>query len=437
MVLAAVGLILPLRPQVSYSEKRELAKFPAFTVGSFLSGDYFERISLWYSDTFPGREQWVSLSDSISGLHGTGNIYLSGPITMSDTIPVQTEPEEAAPPAEASDEEEPPASEPAQTESGIEPETEPETEPTEPPPLDYYFSESSVIQIGDSGYYSLGFSRVQSEALLKGLNHLADNMAAQGVRVMFAPPPTAIGIDVDPYYLPMLNSVDQSEIVAYFSENASENLLVVDTPGVLKPHRGEYLFFHSDHHWTANAAYYCYTACCEAFGMTPRPLEDFTMMDQGEFHGSISGKVRKPKDLAKDTVYSYDPPGNVYMRIWNGSSGDYAGTIIRDMRNQDYNMKYICFLESDQPLCWIVNDDLPNGKNCVIVKDSFGNCFVPYFSQNYHKVYAIDYRKYSRMKLSAFVEEYEIDDIIIAPNMMSTQSAAGVPLLQGLCGYSK
>lgn len=433
-ILAIAGMIFPLRPSISLSEKRELTKFPHFTLQSFVSGEYFDQISLWYSDTYPGREQWISLSNDIASLHGTGNIYLSGPIMQTDSIPAPTKSETADTPPETE------AAMPETTEETIAetvPETTAETEPTEPPPLDYSFSDSSVIQIGGSGYYSLGFSQQQSDRLARGLSNLADVMAEKGVRVIFAPPPTAIGIEVDPYYLPMLNSADQGEIIGYIADNSSENLITVDTHAALMPHKGEYLFFHTDHHWTADAAYYCYVACCEALGMTPRPLEDFDKMDQGEFHGSISGKVKNPRQLTMDTVYTYDPPGNVYMRIWDGADGDFEGTIIRDMRNQDYSMKYIAFLESDRPLCWIVNDDLPDAKNCVIVKDSFGNCFVPFFSQNYHKVYAIDYRKYAKMDLISFAEKYEIDDIIIAPNMISTQSSTSVPMLQNLCGIRK
>ena len=44
-VMTVLSLAVPLRPSFSYSEKRELEKFPAFTVESLLSGDYFDGIS--------------------------------------------------------------------------------------------------------------------------------------------------------------------------------------------------------------------------------------------------------------------------------------------------------------------------------------------------------------------------------------------------------
>lgn len=53
LVLFVLGLSVPLRPDVSTVEKRELEKFPVFQWESFLDGEYFNQITLWYADTFP------------------------------------------------------------------------------------------------------------------------------------------------------------------------------------------------------------------------------------------------------------------------------------------------------------------------------------------------------------------------------------------------
>ena len=69
-MLALISLILPLRPETSVREKRRLREFPTFTVESLLSGEYFDGISLWFSDTFPGREGMLEVSDRMNALHG-------------------------------------------------------------------------------------------------------------------------------------------------------------------------------------------------------------------------------------------------------------------------------------------------------------------------------------------------------------------------------
>ena len=88
-VLTVVAFIIPLRPTQSYSEKRSLAQFPEFSTEVLLSGDYFDDITLWFSDTFPGRESWLQLSASVQELHGKSDITIYGEVQQSDEIAVQ------------------------------------------------------------------------------------------------------------------------------------------------------------------------------------------------------------------------------------------------------------------------------------------------------------------------------------------------------------
>ena len=69
-VLTVIGFLLPLRPETSMMEKRKLREFPAFSAESLLNGDYFDEISLWFSDTFPGRETMLTISEQVNSLHG-------------------------------------------------------------------------------------------------------------------------------------------------------------------------------------------------------------------------------------------------------------------------------------------------------------------------------------------------------------------------------
>lgn len=93
--------------------------------------------------------------------------------------------------------------------------------------------------------------------------------------------------------------------------------------------------------------------------------------------------------------------------------------------------RYCAFLAADVPLAHVVNESLPDAPNCVVLKDSFGNCYVPFLSQNYHNVYAIDYRKNFPYTLSYFLEKYDIDDVIVAPYLISTQAIDGNDMFYG------
>lgn len=420
-VMTVIAFCIPLRPAISTSEKRELTKFPEFTVERLLSGDYFDHITLWFSDTFPGREDWLSLSQSVSSFHGYSEIAVQGDLTMSDEIPVKEPSEPVTEPVADSTEETEAAETTAETTApaetgwgGV------QTENNE-------ISLGAAIQIGDTGFNQLGFSKVQSDRYIKSVSSFADRMAKKGVRVISAPAPTAVGVMVEPDMLPQLKCARQDEMLSYLHDNMSDNVIKVDTFSNLVKHNSEYIYFRTDHHWTQLGAYYAYEAMCEATGQEAPPLDAFTLWNQGKFTGSLYGKVRWPKKLRADTLDCYVPQGGItfYAHFTDGSKGTEWPLIAKKAGEANRNSRYSAFLAADCALAHVVNESIPDAPNCLVIKDSFGNCYVPFLTQNYHHVYAIDYRKYWRYTMASFVDKYDIDDVIIMPYLIATQAMDG------------
>ena len=50
---------------------------------------------------------------------------------------------------------------------------------------------------------------------------------------------------------------------------------------------------------------------------------------------------------------------------------------------------------------------------------------MPFLTQNYHNIYAVDYRTYWKMSMERFVEKYKVDEVIISPSMIATQAIDG------------
>ena len=68
--MSIIGLLMFLRPTVSMAEKRELAKFPEFTIEGLWDGSFFKAIDIWYSDTYPLRETMILASQKLQSLYG-------------------------------------------------------------------------------------------------------------------------------------------------------------------------------------------------------------------------------------------------------------------------------------------------------------------------------------------------------------------------------
>lgn len=425
-VLTVVSFLIPLRPTQSQMEKRNLAQFPEFTWEALADGSYFDDITTWFSDTFPGREDWLTLSSHISSLHGYSEIAIAGDLPVTETIPDIPDPKEHSQAPDAGE------TLPAETEAA-------EPEETAWGGVDagdgavIEMGESAVIQIGDAAFNSVGFSQRYSDDYAKTLSSFAAAMAEKGVRVISAPAPTAVGILIEQAYLEKLNCADQNAMIQYMHSQMNAHVVKVDTYAALVAHNDEYIYFRTDHHWTARGAYYAYAAICESLGYEAAPLDSFEEWDQGEFEGSLYWKASSPRKLKLDTLIAYVPQGDIEMEIVNHSGYGYEAELIQDMTNRETNAKYSAFICSDNPLTEITNNSLPDGPSCVLIKDSFGNCLAPFLTQNYHKVYVIDYRKYGQTTLKWFLETHDVDDVIFAPYVIATQATDGTALIADLC----
>ena len=89
--VSLIAIIPSFRPTVSVSEKRELHKFPEFSFSALFSGDYFDDIGLWYSDTFPCRDDFVSINGIMRSTFGLSSIEIYGDVKPAEKTPDKEE----------------------------------------------------------------------------------------------------------------------------------------------------------------------------------------------------------------------------------------------------------------------------------------------------------------------------------------------------------
>lgn len=435
-VLTVIVFIIPLRPTESESEKRSLAEFPELTAASLASGDFFDGVTAWFSDTFPGRETWLKVSSEMSSLRGLNDVVIHGEIGEPDeipTVPATASPEPTETPA------------PTATPEPTLPPT-PEVIVTSPPEEsvehwggidvdnDAEVIFGNVLQIGDAAFSYYGFSQYGSDRHVKMANKCADMLEEYGIAFYDILIPTSVGILVSSDFMEQIKCSDQGASISYIFSSEQENVKKVNVFNPLIEHNDEYLYFRTDHHWTALGAYYAYEQFCAVAGYDAATLDSFTELDMGSFLGSAYGSCQQSSRLREDTVTAYDPPGDLEMKITNDEGRTFPWPVITDMSKSSIYSKYMCFLGGDHPLTVITNNDLPDAPSCVVIKDSFGNPFVPFLTQNYHKVYVLDYRKYSDMSLRYFVQYNEVDDVLLVESLAMAQGDGTLDLLEWLCG---
>jgi hypothetical protein len=66
---------------------------------------------------------------------------------------------------------------------------------------------------------------------------------------------------------------------------------------------------------------------------------------------------------------------------------------VLDMTHADKKNKYRIFLSGDRPLGKI-STEVKNEKKILIIKDSYGNAFIPFLIPHYEEIYIVDPRQY-------------------------------------------
>ncbi len=447
-LLTLVAFLIPLRPETSLRERRKLREFPQFSVQTLLSGDYFDDITAWFSDTFPGREKMLEVADRIDSLHGLMRyeVAMTDSNTADDSAKLDALLEEAEAaaavrpetpvtprPDPASEDEivdhpaEAPGEETAET---IAEETEdPDTEIEDWTGLD---GEEEMRMYGDLvvvdgvAMSRMGFEKTVSDHHAQLMNQAGDALAEQGIRFFNIPVPTSISVLLSSEMLKEMGTADQGKTLRYMFAQENDNVYKVNAFNNLVAHNTEYLYFYSDHHWTARGAYYAYEEFCRTAGFEPVPLREYTELNMGKFIGSYSYSVATK--LKEDEMIAYVPPGNISMEIPNYPK---ATTVIVDETEEMPNAKYNCFINGDNQVTTITNEDLPDAPDCLVIKDSFGNPFVVYLTQHYHRVIVLDYRKNFK-PVTSYAEKYGVQDVILVQSIGVSQSKNAQLLLDNL-----
>ena len=214
-------------------------------------------------------------------------------------------------------------------------------------------------------------------------------------RVFSLVTPTAIEF-VDEKY----KSVTDSEYTAIQTiYNHMENAYAVDAYSYLSSHKNEYIFFRTDHHWTALGAYYAYLAFCDAAGITPVTIDKYDSFEATGFLGYLYSF--NPTQELKN-----NPDTIVYYKLKEPL--EVSNPLLYTSGKATYSM----FIGGDNPI-YRINTSVGNGRTCVVLKDSFGNAFVPWIAPNYEHIIVIDPRHFEGTVTSTIAGYEDVDLIIL------------------------
>lgn len=324
----------------------------------------------------------------------------------------------------------------AGTDSGSQdslPSPSPEDSPTPAPqeePSAAPETSGSLLIVGDTAYEYYNFKEETANQYITAVADAGDKLS--GISTVYDMIiPTSIEIDLPESYIEKyeLNTSDQRKAIEDYIypsiEAMNSNVKTVSIYDTLKAHANEYLYFRTDHHWTALGAYYAYVEFCKVRGFEPVALDQF---EKKEFDGYLGSFYSSGSEAAAalggnpDTVEAYVPQADatLYVMLKNGEElPDWP--LIADADTYSTGNKYLAFCGGDQPYEEITNNDMADGPSCIVVKESFGNCFIPFLVNHYKTIYVIDYRDYTGT-VSALAQEKGVDDVLCVNNISMTRN---------------
>lgn len=349
--ITIAGFFVPVKAR-SESENRALAQKPKFSLASLFAKEDKEKFTTKYeaylTDQFIGRDTWISVKTRTELLLGKTDI--NGVYFAED---------------------------------------------------DYLITRTDASSI-DAEQEEKNIARL--DAFIKKYSELLGDTNVYAMLV-----PTAADILADKLP-PFTSEYDQEALLDRVAAMLGDNF--IDTREELMQHKNEYLYYKTDHHWTALGAYYAYRAWAQAQKIPVREQEDYKISTGSEeFYGTLYSKVNI--QMPADTVLLYEDERS--YRVEYDMDGKPQKSMF-SMKRLSEKDKYMVYLDGNHALTQIQQQgQKKTEKKLLVIKDSYAHTFVPFLAQDYDEVIMVDFR-YNKMPVSMIIENYGITDILVLYN---------------------
>lgn len=424
-LLVGLGVVFVLTPKeaVSEGEKRKLAQFPEFSWSAMGQGAFMQQIDDFVADNFVWRYTLTDVAGHIKQGRGWAqdDIQLFSDKSTHPSGAVAPKPPSRVPEAETRAASSSPSPSALTPSAGEVPGQNARTQSS---------SGGAVVQAAasapsdDAPYQNIEsviIYKNRAVQLFGGTPQMAVPFTALMARYQQELPQTtlyfmAIPIGAD-YYLPAkVNKgvMREKMVIDHAVRLLPPQVRPVNAYAKLAQHSHEYVYFNTDHHWTALGAYYAYTAFAEAAQFAPLPLSALTKKEIPNFLGTLYHRTLAPALKSKgDTVAYFKVPVQTSVKYFSGGSRQGQPTQLYAEYARGASA-YGVFLGGDYPLMKITSD-VKNGRKIAMIKDSYGNAFAPYLASHYEEVYVLDYR-YFNGNIKTLIQQEGIQELLFAHN---------------------
>lgn len=412
IVFATYTVVFATFERSTYSEleKRELARFPEFTVEKLADGSFTREVSAWFSDSEPYRDVLMTqsmyvkkhfrlnLSDDNVVIHASSNkMQVDDESVDADSLAMVA------------------AADTLQSVDGI--------------------NADGNAQIANDGIIIVGKGDKVRALMIYGGTPQSGGAYAAAVNKY----KETFGDDMNVYCMVVPIAIEfycpekvkastkpQRPTIDNIYGKLSPSIKAVDVHTVLANHVAEDIYLRTDHHWAPLGGYYAAKEFARIAEVPFKSLDAYTQHTVKGFVGSMYGysKDISVKEAPEDFIY-YTPNGVEYATTYITYTIDENYNIAdqtEPQRGQYYHHykdgsggAYCTFMGGDMKITK-VRTSTTNGRRLMVLKDSYGNAVPGYLFFSFEEIHVIDYRYFS-YNMKEYVGKNKITDILFVNNV--------------------
>jgi len=383
--------------KISTEEKRTLAVLPQLTYSTWINGSFAKSSEEYLADHFAFRQMMLSLNDFIKNNEGIARKSTEGKFVV---IKKKT-------------------SNKTNTKKDKE-QLKIDSNYTVPLDSANELVLTNGVFIYDSCSYQFFGGNPRSAARYANaynavIDHLPKNISYYSVLV---PSSTEFNLPKS-VYKNKANS--ETKGIADINRNLNSIVKKANVYDQMLAHRKEYLFFKTDHHWSARGAYYAYVAFAEIAGFAPLTMEKIPPKIMGTFLGSLYQMTHDPTLKGNpDKLEYFDIPLAGVKAYYKMSSENNWNRCEVLYKKSQFGVGYNVFLGLDYPIMRIDGNN-KNGRRLFILKESYANAFVPFLVPHFEQIFVADVR-YFPYKIDKFVIDNKVNEFLMMNQLVMANS---------------
>ena len=195
---------------------------------------------------------------------------------------------------------------------------------------------------------------------------------------------------------------DEKEIFSYIGNNL-KSAEFVDITDNLEENSTNYIYFRTDHHWTADGALVGYNGFRKALGKEPLTRDDFEIKKVSDsFIGTTVSKCGAV-GIDYDVMERFEKGEVISVDVWDGvESKTYPSVFFEEFL--DKKDKYCYYLGENRPAVRIKTGNSDGGR-LIVFKDSYSHIMTPLMIDDWSEIVLVDLR-YVNKKADALLEEF-------------------------------